>query len=150
MVWSLSFSRARWLVGRTLSLLVAITIALLVLGQASEALIRATPPGDIGFRHFAMHGPLLAVRAIAVFGIGVLICLLTGRVLPAILVSGLVVVGLFIGLQLGRDYFMRVDATWVEAGSEHFSGVMIYDSAFTDDATGQLVTLEDDQCAGHA
>ena len=143
MAWSLSPSRARWLVGRTFPLLVAIAIALLVLGQASEALIRATPPGELGFRQFAMHGPLVAVRAIAIFGIGVVVGLLMGRVLPAILVAGVVVIVLFIGLQLGRDMLMRAEATWVEASAGDFSGVMIYDMAFTDDATGERVTFDE-------
>jgi hypothetical protein len=141
--WSLSLSRARWLAGRTLPLLVAIAVALLLLGQASEALIRATPPGEIDFRYFAMQGPLVAVRAIAVFGIGIVVGLLMGRVLPAILVTGLVVLVLLIGLQLGRDALMRAEATWVKAGSSDFSGVMIYDSEFMDDATGKLVTYEE-------
>jgi ABC-type transport system involved in multi-copper enzyme maturation permease subunit len=141
--WSLSLSRARWLAGRTLPLLVAIAIALLLLGQASEALIRATPPGEIGFRHFAMHGPLVAGRAISVFGAGVVVGLLMGRVLPAILVTGLVVAALLAGLYVMRDQLMRAEATWGEAGIGDFSGVMIYDSAFTDDATGELVTSEE-------
>jgi hypothetical protein len=143
LAWSLTLSRARWLAGRTLPLLVAVAIALVLLGQASDELIRATPPGEVGFRHFAMHGPLVAVRAIAVFGIGVVVGLLMGRVLPAILVTGLMVIGLFVGLQLARDQLMRAEATWVEADAGDFSGVMIYDSAFTDDATGERVTFEE-------
>lgn len=143
LAWSLSLSRARWLAARGLPLLVAIAIALLLLGQASEAVIRAVPPGEIGFRYFAMHGPLVAVRAIAVFGIGVVVGLLMGRMLPAILVTGFVVVALVIGLQLVRDHFMRAEATWVDASDGDFSGVMIYDAAFTDDATGELVTYDE-------
>lgn len=141
--WSLSLSRAGWLAGRTLPLLVAIAIALLVLGQASEATIRAMPPGHLGFPYFAMHGPLVAVRAIAVFGIGVVVGLLMGRTLPAILVTGVVVIALFTGLQLVRDQLMHAEATWVKAGDADLSGVMIYDSAFIDDATGKLVTSDE-------
>jgi hypothetical protein len=143
MAWSLSRSRAGWLAGRTFPLVVAIAIALLVLGQASESLIRATEPGELGFRQFGMHGPLVAVRAITVFGIGVAVGLLMGRVLPAILVTGLVVIALFVGLQLGRDALMRAEATWVQATDSDFSGVMIYDSGFIDDATGKSVTFDE-------
>lgn len=142
--WSLSRSRARWLGLRVAPLLVAIAVVLLLLGQASEALIRATLPGELGFPYFAMHGPLVAVRGIAIFSIGVVVGLLMGRVLPAILVTGVVVIGLILGLTLARDQLMRAEATWVPAGSENaFSGVMIYDSAFTEDATGELVTFEE-------
>jgi hypothetical protein len=143
LAWSLSLSRARWLAGRTLPLLIAITIALLLLGQASEAMIRATPPGHVGFPYFAMYGPLIAARAISVFGIGVLVGLLMGRVLPAILVTGLVVAGLLVGLYVMRDQLMRAEATWVEASARDLSGVMIYDSAFTDDTSGELITSEE-------
>jgi ABC-type transport system involved in multi-copper enzyme maturation permease subunit len=141
--WSLSLSRAWWLGLRALPLLIAITVVLLLLGQASEALIRATPPGELGFAYFAMHGPLIAVRGIAVFCIGVLVGLVVGRVLPAILVTGVVVIALFVGLQLVRGELMRAEATWVPARSADFSGVLIYDSGYTDDATGELVTPDE-------
>lgn len=140
--WSLSLSRARWLGLRALPLLIAIAVVLLLLGQASEALIRATPPGDIGFPQFAMHGPLVAVRGIAVFIIGVVVGLVLGRMLPAILVTGLVVIALVVGLQLVRGELMRAEAIWIDAASNNFSGIMVYDSAFTDDATGERVTFD--------
>ncbi len=144
MAWSLSLSRARWLALRALPLLIAIAVVLLILGQASEALIRATPPGDIGFGHFAMHGPLVAVRGAAVFIIGVVVGLVLGRMLPAILVTGLVVIALFVGLQLVRGELMRAEAVWLDAAATNFfSGVIIYDSAYTDDATGEHVTSEE-------
>jgi ABC-type transport system involved in multi-copper enzyme maturation permease subunit len=141
--WSLSLSRARWLALRALPLLISITVVLLLLGQASEALIRATPPGQLGFRFFAMHGPLIAVRGIAVFIIGVVVGLLVGRMLPAILVTGIVVIALFVGLQLVRDQLMQAEAVWVDANSTDFSGVMVYDTGYTDDTTGQLVTSQE-------
>lgn len=142
--WSLSLSRPRWLSLRALPLLISIAVVLLVLGQASEALIRASPPGEIGFGHFAMHGPLVAVRGIAVFSIGVVVGLVLGRVLPAILVTGLVVIALLVGLQLVRGELMRAEAVWLDAvENDFFSGVTIYDSGFTDDATGEHVTFDD-------
>lgn len=142
--WSLSTSRARWLLLRAAPLFVAIVVVLLLLGQVSEALIRATPSGDVGFPYFAMHGPLVAVRGIAVFSIGVLVGLILGRMLPAVLVTGVVVIAVLVGLTLARGELMRAEATWVPSGSENaFSGVMIYDSAFTDDATGERITFEE-------
>jgi ABC-type transport system involved in multi-copper enzyme maturation permease subunit len=143
LAWSLSLSRSRWLAGRALPLLVAIAIALLLLGQATEALIRATPPGQIGFPQFGMHGPLIAVRGIAVFGIGVLIGLLVGRMLPAILVTGALVAALVLGLYFMREQLMRAEATWVEADQIDLAGVMIYDSAFTDDASGAVISFDE-------
>ena len=144
MAWSLSLSRVRWLALRALPLLISIAVVLLMLGQASEALIRATQTGDIGFGHFAMHGPLVAVRGIAVFIIGVVVGLVIGRMLPAILVTGLVVIALFVGLELVRSELMRAEAVWLDAAENEFlSGVKIYDSAFTDDASGEHVTFDE-------
>lgn len=141
--WSLSLSRVRWLAQRTLPLLIAMAIVLLLLGAASEALIRATPPGELGFRFFAMHGPLIAMRGIAVFVIGVVVGLLVGRMLPAILATGLVVIVLLVGLQLVREGMMQSEAIWTSADDRDFSGSMIYGSAYSDDTTGQLVTDEE-------
>jgi hypothetical protein len=42
-----------------------------------------------------------------------------------------------------RDQLMRAEATWVEASTRDLSGVMIYDSAFTDDTSGELITSEE-------
>jgi hypothetical protein len=142
--WSLSLSRTRWLVIRVAPILVAITIALLLLGQASEALIRATPPGQLSFPSFAMHGPLIAVRGLAIFCIGILVGLMMGRVLPAILVTGVAAIALVAVLTLARDQMMRAEATWVPVGPEDdLSGVMIYDSAFIDDATGERISFDE-------
>jgi len=140
--WSLSRSRTRWLVLRAGPLLVAIALGLLLVGQASEALIRATPTGELGFAVLAMHGPLVAARGVAVFCIGVLVGLAMGRTLPAILVTGMAVIALLLVLSLGRMRFMEATATWVPQdpfGSQDFSGVVIYRSGFRDDATGELV-----------
>jgi ABC-type transport system involved in multi-copper enzyme maturation permease subunit len=141
--WSLSRSRARWLALRAAPLLIAITVVLLLVGQASEALIRARPPGELGFPVFAMHGPLIAARGVAVFCIGVLVGLIMGRMLPAILTAGVVVIALFVGLTLVRGELMRAEATWVPSSSADFSGVLIYGTAYIEDATGTFVSDEE-------
>ena len=141
--WSLSRSRARWLALRAAPPLIAITVVLLLVGQASEALIRARPPGELGFPVFAMHGPLIAARGVAVFCIGVLVGLVMGRMLPAILTTGVVVIALFVGLTLVRDELMRAEATWVRSSSADFSGVLIYGTAYVEDATGKFVSSDE-------
>ena len=147
--WSLSLSRARWLTLRALPLLIAAGVALLVLAQASEVLITATPPGELGFQHFAMHGPLVAVRGIAVFIIGVVVGLVLGRVLPAILVTGLVVILLIVGLTLARGALMRAEAVWLDpdqssslSGAQAW-GVTIYDVGYVDETTGERLTFDE-------
>ncbi len=142
--WSLARSRSWWLAGRILPLAVAVAIALLLLGQASEASILAMPDKRLGFQYFAMHGPLVAARGLAVFALGVLIGLWLGRMLPAILVTGVVVVVLLGGLQLARGQLMQAEAVWVapgEGGLDAYS--TIYGSGYLDDATGDFVTDEE-------
>lgn len=144
MAWSLSRSRSWWLAGRTVPLLVLIVVVLLLLGQATEAMILAVPDMKLGWQQYAMHGPLVAARGMTVFLIGVVVGLVMGRVLPAVLVSGLIVVALLLGLQIGRDQLMRAEAVWVEVGDEGYPSFgTVYDSAFRDGAAGDLVTFEE-------
>jgi hypothetical protein len=143
LAWSLARSRGWWLAGRILPLAVAIIVALLLLGQASEATILAVPDTQLGFQHFAMHGPLVAARGLAVFALGVLIGLWTGRMLPAILLTGVVVVALLAGRQLGRDPIMQAEAVWTVTGEQGLGTYStIYGSGFVEDATGEFVTDE--------
>jgi ABC-type transport system involved in multi-copper enzyme maturation permease subunit len=143
MAWSLSTSRARWIGQRAIPLLVAIGIALLILGQATEALVLATPPGKLGFGVLAMHGPLVAARGVAVFCIGVLVGLVVGRTLPAILVTGLLTILLLGGLTFARSELMRAEATWISADEAGYSGVVSYDQAYLDDATGERLSFDE-------
>lgn len=141
--WSLSLSRTRWIALRAAPLLIAVGIALLLVGQASEALITATPEGTLGFPVFAMHGPVVAARGVAVFCIGVLVGLVLGRTLPAILVTGVAAIALVVALTLWRSALMRAEATWIPSDSADFSGVMVYGTAYRDDTTGEFVSQDD-------
>jgi hypothetical protein len=141
--WSLSLSRRRWLATRTLPILVLVAVALLVLGQAAELLLRATEPDELGFRHYAMHGPLVAARGLAVFGIGLVVGLVLGRVLPAILVTGLATVALLLALSVGRDQLMREEAVWLPMGDQAEVVAMVYDSGFRSDRTGEVITWDE-------
>jgi hypothetical protein len=141
--WSLSRSRSRWLAGRLVPVLLATVTALLVVGAASEALMKAAQPDvELGFANFGFHGPLVAVRGLGVLVIGVLVGLVVGRVLPAILICGLVTLALITGLYVMRDQAMRAEATWVKVGADGGNFAMIYDSGWTDDATGEFVSYE--------
>ena len=141
--WSLSLSRTRWLALRALPILIAVGVALLLVGQASEALITATPSGTLGFPVFAMHGPVVAARGVAVFCIGVLVGLLMGRTLPAILMTGVAAIALVLALTLGRGALMRAEAVWIPSDSADFSGVLVYDTAYRDDATGKMLSYDE-------
>jgi hypothetical protein len=140
--WSLSLSRRRWLAGRTLPLLVVIGVVLLVLGQASAFLLATAEQGELGFRQYGMFGPILAARGLAVFGIGVLVGLALGRVLPALLVSVLATVALVGGMSIGRDLLMREEAEWRPMADQSEVVHMVFDQAFRSDGTGEIITYE--------
>lgn len=140
MAWSLSASRRRWLAGRVLPVVVLVVLALLIVGQASDALQTAYHPEGRGFADYGSRGPLVAARGLAVFGIGVVVGLVTGRVLPAILLTGLVAVAVFGGIEYGRGQLMRAEATWIDPSTNQEAIFMVYDVRWRDDATGALYT----------
>lgn len=143
MAWSLSLSRRRWLAARVLPALGAVGVVLLLLGQASALLVSTAYEDELGFRYYDSVGPIIAARGVAVFGIGVLVGMMVGRVLPALLVTGLATVAVAGAASIGRDQLMRAEAEWIEPGSELDAIAMIYDSRLRDDATGELVTWEE-------
>ena len=127
-----------------LPLVVVFGVALLILGQASDVLQAAIYPDGRGFADYGSRGPLLAARGVAVFGIGVVIGLTFGRVLPAILLTALVTAALLGGVEYWRSELMRSEAVWIPQENEVGQiSYMIYDSAFVDDATGERLTFDD-------
>jgi ABC-type transport system involved in multi-copper enzyme maturation permease subunit len=142
--WSMSRSRPRWLAGRLVAVALATVISLLAVGAASEAVLQAPrPDAQLGFASFGFHGPIIAARGLAVLLIGVPVGLVLGRVLPAILVTGLLAIALVGGLTFARTEMMRAEATWVAVPEDGGDFAMIYDQAWTDDVTGELVTYDE-------
>ncbi|MGH2445397.1 MAG: hypothetical protein ACRDGD_05085 [Candidatus Limnocylindria bacterium] len=142
MAWSLSPSRRSWLAWRTVPLLVLLLLALLLLGQASAFLLETAEEGELGFRQFGMFGPILAARGLGVFGVGLLVGLAVGRVLPALLVTALATAAIVGGMSIGRDLLMREEAVWVPMGDQSEVVHMVFDSGFRSDATGEVITWE--------
>ena len=143
MAWSLSPSRAAWLVWRTGPLLLALVLVLLTLAQASVFALETVEEADLGFRHYGMFGPILAARGLAIFGLGVLVGLVVGRVLPALLVTALATVAIVGGMSIGRDLLMREEAVWRPNGEQSEIVHMVFDSGFRSDATGEVITWDE-------
>lgn len=142
MAWALSPSRRGWLVWRTAPLLLALFIVLLVLGQSSALVLDTVEDAELGFRHFGMFGPILAARGLAIFGVGVLVGLVVGRVLPALLVAALATVAIVGGMSIGRDLIMREEAVWLPMDEQSETVHMVFDSGFRSDATGEIIGYE--------
>lgn len=90
LAWSLAPSRARWFVGRTVPVLLAVAALSFMAAVAMDRVTAATQPGvdtANGFILFGGRGVVLAARAVFVFTIAVLSGAWLGRALPALLLA---------------------------------------------------------------
>lgn len=144
LAWSLNPSRAKWLVRRVLPVAAVVLVALLIMGQASEAVaLAASQESALGFQSLGTHGPLVAVRGLAVLIIGVGIGLVIGRQLPAVLLTGAAVALLFIGLTVARDTLIRAEAVPIPAHEQTSLDSWPVDNAYRDDVTGEMISMDD-------
>ncbi len=143
--WTLSRSRRRWLLHRAGPVLAMVVVAALLLGVAGEIVTRVAPWNegvDPGFQDYGGRGALVAIRALAVFLLGLAVGALLPRQLPAVLVAGAASLGLFVAVTLAMDAWMAAEAEPIPA--QNMEGVTkVYDMAFRDDATGELISLDD-------
>jgi hypothetical protein len=145
--WSLSRSRRRWLVQRVAPVLVLVVLATLAVGIAGDVLTHAMPwaeGSEVGFADYSARGPLLAVRGIAVFCIGLAMGTLVPRQLPALLLAGAMTLALFVAVTVETDERMRREAVPLTSQEmQQGAAQNIYDSALRDDATGELISYDE-------
>ena len=144
--WSLSRSRRRWLVQRAAPILVLVAAGTLAVGIASDVLTHAMPwaeGSEVGFANHGARGPLVAVRGVAAFGVGLALGTLVPRQLPALLLAAGFTAALLTGVVLFMDEWLRSEAepVGVEA-MQQGAAPMIFGMAFRDDATGQLIDID--------
>jgi hypothetical protein len=83
--WSVTPSRIRWLRRQLLPVLALLGIAT-AFAAAATAILESTQPGS-AVEHLILQGPPVVARALAAFGIGVLVGSVIGRSLPAFLIG---------------------------------------------------------------
>jgi ABC-type transport system involved in multi-copper enzyme maturation permease subunit len=119
LAWALTASRQRWFLHRLLPILLLVAVASLILGVATDRLYAASNPGidpANNFGQLGFRGAALAARAVFVFALAVSIGALMGRVLPAVIVAGLLaVVGLIGGSQV-HQMILQTEAVEVGEG----------------------------------
>jgi hypothetical protein len=99
--WSLGPSRRRWLAVRLAILAAVLAAALVIPAMAAQALAGERPfygeldPSTTVMIDYGLRGPLVVLRGLAAFAIGVVVGLALGRILPALLVAGVLVVVLW-------------------------------------------------------
>jgi hypothetical protein len=149
--WTLSRSRLRWLIQRILPLGVVVIVLAAAVGIGSEFVTRTNPFADLaanpGFADYPSRGVLLPVRALAVLLLAIAVGAMVPRQLPALLLAGALTLALFVGLSIGMDAWMTAEAQPIAFDESRFGsfgeGPRIFDVALRDDATGEVITMND-------
>jgi hypothetical protein len=149
--WTLSRSRSRWLIQRVLPLVVAVIVLAAAVGIGSEFVTRTNPFADLaanpGFSDYTSRGALLPMRALAVLLLAIAVGAVVPKQLPALLLAGALTLALFVGLSIGMDTWMTAEAKPIPINEGRFGafgeGPRIFDMAFREDATGDVITMND-------
>jgi hypothetical protein len=143
--WTLSRSRTRWLLIRAAPVVGMVAFLSAGLAIAAEIIWRASPWAeglpDLGFAEYGAHGPLMVARGLAAVGVGLAAGAIVGRQLGGLLLGVLAAAALLIGTAMVMDAWMETDAEWVELATPADS--RIFDMAYRNDATGQLISFND-------
>lgn len=105
--WSLNGSRARWLAERAVPAIIVAVVLLGLLAMSGEALEAASRPeveSRLSLHEYGARGLPLVARGAAVFAVALLAGAITGRQLPALIVSGVAAVVLAYGLSWSFPY----------------------------------------------
>lgn len=144
LAWSMALSRVGWLLSRVIPVAALLAVALLLLGQANESALVALDGQEPGFRQLGLFGPIVAARGLGVLALGVVVGLIAGRVLPAILATAGLTIGLVLVITFGTSELQRAQAEWQVLLDEDWETVhMMWDSGFRSEATGEIMTYQD-------
>ena len=145
--WTLSRSRSRWLLQRIVPLVVMVIVLSAAVGIGSEFVTRTNPFADYasnpGFADYTSRGVMLPVRALAVLLVAIAVGAMVPRQLPALLLAAGVTIALFVGLTLGMDAWMTAEAEPIVMNQVQLGGPRIFDAAFQDNATGEVISMND-------
>ena len=124
--WTLGRSRVAWLFQRAVVLAIIIAAAGLAIGLACDALLRAAfPTIDLGssLYSYVSRGWLVPAYALVAFGLATLIGAVLGRVLPALIVTLLAGMIIFISSTWGFSAVMNAEAVPLQVDSLAAPGV---------------------------
>lgn len=147
--WALAGSRAAWL-GRQLWPVLLILGAGIGLAAIAVSNLEATRAalGTYPFHNFALYGPLVVLRWLAAFGVGLAIGAVVGRTLPALIVAAVLVGVLLTSTLALRAWWMnqqpQIVFTDAQMQAVDFDGVPTTQGWIAPDGT---LFLEEDAAA---
>ena len=122
LAWSLGPSRARWFLQRAVPILVMVFLAALAIGLTANALLPLIAPGtdlDRSFVDFRWRGPLVGVEAVLVASIALAVGAILGRMVPTIVLSLILILGLVIAVDKVERTALLSEAV-VAGGQDYF------------------------------
>jgi hypothetical protein len=114
--WSIGPSRRRWLLQRVVPIGLSIFVMCLAVGAIADALEQLRAPGTDPNGSLAMlgtRGPVIGAQAIAYFGIALLVGAVIGRILPALLLTCVLVLAAFVGITILTDAFLSTETVLI-------------------------------------
>lgn len=128
LTWSLDRRTGRWFVQRFvahLGVVIALTAALGLTGHVLEAALYPQWDPLASFHDFGSRGLPLVARAVATYSLAALLGALVGRVLPAIIMGGIMAAALWVGLTVGGSRWITPEAVpeFVVDSSYRISGI---------------------------
>lgn len=115
--WALGPSRRRWLLSRVVPVAIVLVMAGLAAGWLADQLEALRDPGvdpARSFEHLGLRGgAVIATETLAILGLALAAGALLGRILPAVLVAGLLAVGSIAGSQWLTNEQLRTETVAV-------------------------------------
>lgn len=145
LAWTLSRSRRRWFLDRAIPLVLIVGAILLVPSITTDLLERTRLPGVdpwASFNDASLRGPVVLVRGLMALGVGILVGAVMGRQLPAIIVAGLLTLVVVGAVPLATQSFARSLAEWRPADQTSGSADMVFDFAYRDRQTLEVIDYE--------
>jgi hypothetical protein len=146
LAWSLGPSRARWFGQRALPILVMVALAGLAIGLTANALLTILQPGiDLGhsFVGFRWRGPLVAVEALLVASIALAVGAILGRMVPTIVLSLILILGLTIAVDKVERTTLLSEAVISDGQSFSWSDTNLNLESRVKFPDGQILTYEE-------
>ena len=124
--WSLTGSRLRWLLRQAGPIVVILGGAVVIAALAADRLeMTRQLRSHSGVNDMTLHGWIVAGRAFAAFGLGLLLGALVGRALPALIVGAFVSLVLVTGIEEARRaWVMEQPPAAVDVSDGHSPGTI--------------------------